>query len=221
MWHPAAVPTASEKIFLPGWGATGSLYRPGLPAGWTTIDPPSFRSNAGSFAAGTRWLITELDRRTRPIVLAGHSMGAALAIAAAAARPESVVGLLLISPAGLPLTKPMAKSLAEFAAQAARGRYPVAETARSIRSTMRAPRCALRLARAVHGADLSAEMAAVRRAAIETTVIGCATDTLVTTDHCRRAAALLGASYQDLPLDGGHMWMLRRWPVLASVLEAF
>jgi surfactin synthase thioesterase subunit len=59
----------------------------------------------------------------------------------------------------------------------------------------------------------------VRAAAIETTVVGAHSDTLVTTDHCRRAAALLGARYQELPVEGGHLWMLTRWPVLAEVLE--
>jgi surfactin synthase thioesterase subunit len=61
-------------------------------------------------------------------------------------------------------------------------------------------------------------MGKVRFAATPTRVIGCATDTLVTVEHCRRAARLLGADCRELELDGGHMWMLRDWPQLARAL---
>src|SRR5579863_8880701 len=98
---------SGERLFLPGYGALGSLYRPGLPAGWRAIDPPGFHGNGGSLAASCRWLVAELDKRSAPVELAGHSMGAALAIAAAARRPQLIARLLLISPAGLPLSKPM------------------------------------------------------------------------------------------------------------------
>jgi pimeloyl-ACP methyl ester carboxylesterase len=209
----------TPKLFLPGFGATTSLYRPGLPYGWTAIDLPDFRRCGGSFGALSRWLVAELDRQTGAVELAGHSMGAALAIAAAAARPERVRRLLLISPAGLPLSKPMVWSLGDFVAQVLRGRYPLGEAGRSTWAALQAPRLGLRLARAVHDADLSDEMAAVRAASIETTVVTARSDTLVTTAQCRRVAELLGGRYQELPIEGGHMWMLTRWPVLAQVLE--
>ena len=68
--------------------------------------------------------------------------------------------------------------------------------------------------------DLSVEMRRVSAAGIDTTVVGCSTDTLVTAAHCRRAADLLGARYRELPLAGGHMWMLDAWPTLAAELAA-
>ncbi len=210
---------ATEKLFLPGFAALSSLYRPGLPANWTAIDPPGFGGSDGSFAGGCRWLVGELDRRNEPVELAGHSMGAALAIAAAAARPASVARLVLIAPAGLPLDKPFARSLGEFVSQVARGWYPLAEARRSIRDIVRSPRRALGLARALHRSDLSAEMEAVRAGSIDTVVVSASSDTLVTTEHCRRAAQLLGARYRELSLDGGHMWMLGSWAVLAGLLE--
>ncbi len=145
-------------------------------------------------------------------------MGGALAIAAAAARPDRVSRLVLISPAGLPLSKPMTLSLAEFARGVLLGRYPWGEVAGSVAMTLRAPRDAYRLARAVHGADLTAEMTAVRDAGIPTTVVGCDSDTLVTVAHCRSIATLLGAGYRELTLGGGHMWMLGAWPRLAREL---
>jgi len=45
-------------------------------------------------------------------------------------------------------------------------------------------------------------------AGIPTTVIGCVTDTLVTTDRTRTLADALGARCEELELHGGHMWML-------------
>jgi pimeloyl-ACP methyl ester carboxylesterase len=213
------LPAATEKLFLPGFGAMTSLYRPGLPAGWTALEPPGFRRSDGSFLAMCRWLVAEIDRRSEPVELAGHSMGGALAIVAAAARPERVRRLTLISPAGLPLVKPMTVSLAEFVAHVLRGRYPLVEARRSAGAALRAPADALRLARAIHDADLRREMAAVRSAKIDTTVVTARSDTLVTADHCRQTARLLGARYQELPIEGGHMWMLERWPILAQVLD--
>jgi pimeloyl-ACP methyl ester carboxylesterase len=189
-----------------------------LPADWTALQAPRFTRGAGSFNAHLQWLVSELDRRSRAVELAGHSMGGALAIAAAAARPDRVSRLVLFSPAGLPLSKPMGKSLAEFARGAALGRYPWAELSGSLSMTFRAPRDAFRLAREVHDADLSAEMRAVRAAGIPTTVIACASDTLVTAGHCRSIADLIGGGYRELALSGGHMWMLGAWPRLAREL---
>ena len=211
---------AAEKLFLPGWGASKNLYSRGLPGDWIQLDPPTFVRNRGSFDACRRWILDELDLRPGAVELAGHSMGAALAIAAAAARPDRVKRLVLISPAGLPLAKPILASLGVFVAQTAKGLYPAGAVARSVGSTLRAPRSALRLARTVHDADLSDEMALVRQAGVPAIVIGCTTDTLVTTAHSRRVACLLGASYRELELEGGHMWMLSAWPLLARELAA-
>jgi len=208
----------AERLFLPGYGARGSLYRRGLGSGWTPLEVPAVGEGAGVLAWRRRWIDEELRRRAGPVALAGHSMGAALAICAAAARPEKVASLLLIAPAGLPLAKPIRKSLAEFCAQVAAGRYPLVEAAWSARSVMAAPRKALRLARGVQHADLTAEMRRVGEAAIPATVVGCTTDTLVTPDQCRRVAGLLGARYCEVRLDGGHMWMLDEWALFAGLL---
>lgn len=213
------MPEHPQRLFLPGWGARGRLYRPGLPADWTALQAPRFSRGGGSFATHLQWIVGELDRRSRAVELAGHSMGGALAIAAAAARPDRVSRLVLISPAGLPLSKPMGMSLLDLVRGVSLGRYPLAEVAGSLSITLRAPRDAFRLAREVHDADLSEEMEAVRTAGIPATVIGCASDTLVTARHCRSIAGRLGASYRELTLTGGHMWMLGAWPRLAHELS--
>jgi pimeloyl-ACP methyl ester carboxylesterase len=198
----------AARLFVPGWGAEPELYDQGLPSSWVALEQPSFRRGRGSFDRYRRWLLDEVCRHGAPVVLGGHSMGAALSVAVAAEIPGNIGGLLLISPAGLPLWKPMRRSLADFSGQVVRGRYPVRSAVRGVSRVLGAPRSAFELACRVRALDLSTEMQRVRRHRIPTTVIGCVTDTLVTIRHCRQAARLLGADYRELDLPGGHMWML-------------
>jgi pimeloyl-ACP methyl ester carboxylesterase len=207
-----------RKLFLPGYGTSGRSYARGLGAGWYALEPPPFRATNGAFAEYERWLARELRRTDEPVWLAGHSMGGALAVVAAAAAPERVVRLTLISPAGLPLRKPMAASLALFAKQVALGRYELGTTRSDVAAAIRAPRAALRLAHAVRNLDLSRQMRRLRQLGVPALVVGCASDTLVTPRHCRVTADLLGAEYRELELPGGHMWMLESWPRLAQLL---
>jgi len=207
-----------RKLFLPGYGASGRLYARGLAAGWRALEPPSFLATDGSFRAYERWLGAELRRSEEPAWLAGHSMGGALAVAAAVEQPARIVRLTLISPAGLPLRKPIPASLAQFAKQVGLGRYELREVAHDLRQALRAPRAAYRLAQGVRKLDLSAHMRKLRELDLPVEVVACASDTLVTPRHCRRAAELLGGEYRELDLAGGHMWMLDSWPQLAQLL---
>ena len=207
-----------DRLFLSGFGAPAGLYHPALAAGWTALEPPSFRSTRGALGSYRAWLEHELCGRSRPVWLAGHSMGGALAVLAAAEHSERIARLTLISPAGLPLHKPMTASLAEFARQLACGRYARVDAVAAIGRALASPRSALRLAREVRALDLSLEMERVRRSGVPVEVVACATDTLVTPSHCRRQAQLLGAHYRRLPLPGGHMWMLTAPEQLAAVL---
>jgi pimeloyl-ACP methyl ester carboxylesterase len=187
--------------------------------GWTALDPPSFRAARGTLGAYRAWLMRELGRHDQPVWLAGHSMGGALAVLAAAEQPERIARLTLISPAGLPLRKPMLSSLAEFTRQLASGGYARADGLAAIGGALAAPRAALRLAREVRALDLSHDMERVRSSGVPVDVVACSTDTLVTPSHCRRQAQLLGARYSLLPLLGGHMWMLEGPEHLAAVLH--
>jgi pimeloyl-ACP methyl ester carboxylesterase len=207
-----------DRLFLPGFGAPAGIYRPALAAGWTALELPPFRRTGGVLASYRAWLALELDRADGKVWLAGHSMGGALAVLAAAERPERIGRLTLISPAGLPLQKSMTASLADFARQVVSSRYAGADSLVAVGRALAAPRAALRLAREVHALDLSAEMERVRRSGCPVEVVACATDTLVTPSHCRRQAQLLGADYRRLPLRGGHMWMLTAPEQLAAVL---
>jgi pimeloyl-ACP methyl ester carboxylesterase len=182
------------------------------------LELPTFAASGGSFASYRRWFELELRGRGRSS-LAGHSMGGALAILAAAQMPELVERLVLIAPAGLPLEKPLRRSLRDFLWQVGRGDYPRPAACAGLLGLARAPRAALVLARQVRALDLRRECARVRAARIPTTVIGCVTDTLVTTDRTRSLARALGAHYEELDLLGGHMWMLSDRPSLAAVVS--
>jgi len=210
---------ALTGVFLPGWGATARLYTAGLPAGWEAWELPSFRQTRGEFFVYHRWLDDELARRAAPVVLAGHSMGAVLALLAAVDRPELVERLVLVSPAGLPLTKTMRSSLAAFARQAAEGRYRLAHLTLMLGHVAVAPLSALRLARAMHGLDLRAGLERFDAARTPCTVVGCTTDTLTPPAHCRELASALGADYREVDARDGHIWPVTQPQVLAAELS--
>ena len=202
-------------LFVPGWGATAALYRPGLPEGWEALELPSYRSTGGELGAYRRWLGDEVARRPPPVTLAGHSLGGALAALVAADRPELVERVILLSPAGLPLSKPIRASLVTFARQVSRRVYPAREVVRMVGSTLVAPRSAMRSGRAAHDLDLTPELERIRASRVPCTVIACANDDLTTAAHCRQLAAGLGADYREIEAPGGHIW-----PIVAPELLA-
>jgi pimeloyl-ACP methyl ester carboxylesterase len=206
-----------SRLFLPGWGAPAALYAPSLPGSWLALEPPSFAASGGLFVEYRRWLERELGNRGRS-QLAGHSMGAALAICAAADAPELVERLVLIAPAGLPLEKPISGSLRDFVRQVWSGRYPRGLAASAALAAARAPGAALGLARHLRRLDLRRECARVKAAGIPATVIGCASDTLVTVERARALADALGARYEEVDLRGGHMWMLSARERFAAIV---
>lgn len=218
MWQCPGV-ESTVRLFVPGFAAPAHLYRPGLSREWTALEAPGFRGTDGRLEGRLGRLLEEIARRPGRIVLAGHSMGAALSVLAAAELPHRIERLLLLSPAGLPLEKPVRASVADLARQVARGLYPLGALAHPLASAARAPRSMLRLAREVRTLDLSAEMKRVRTAGVPVSVIGCTTDTLVTPAHCRRAAELLGGRYRELVAAGGHVWMLADAARLAAELS--
>jgi pimeloyl-ACP methyl ester carboxylesterase len=135
-------------------------------------------------------------------------MGGALAVLTAAREPEWVERLILVSPAGLPLAKPLRGSALTGLGQILRGCYPVAAFRRMAANTLSAPRAALRLARDVHDLDLTPELEQARARGVPCIVVGCSSDRLTTCAHCRRVAELLGARYRELEAPGGHIWAI-------------
>ena len=207
-------------LFVPGWGATPGLYAAGLPEGWLALTLPTFRSTGGDFGAYRRWLVGEIARRPTPVVLAGHSMGGTLALLAAAEQPELVEQVIMLSPAGLPLTKPIRSSVRTFARQVLRGCYPARELRRMVAGAVAAPRSALKLARTVHSLDLGPELERIRAAGVRCAVVACVGDELTTSAHCGRLAAALGADYREIEAADGHIWPVTDPKLLAAALRA-
>jgi pimeloyl-ACP methyl ester carboxylesterase len=182
------------------------------------LQPPPFRATGGDLAVYRRWIGGEVAARGGPVVLAGHSMGAVLSLYAALDVPGSVERLVLISPAGLPLERPIWKSALSLLDQIVHGLYPAGELWRATRRTFAAPRAALRLASTLRALDLGPELEAVRAAGVPATVIACATDRLTTPAISRRVAELAGGTYRELAVDGGHVWMLHQPELLRREL---
>ena len=219
VWHPARPVEGAVSIFVPGWGARARFYAPGLPEGWVAVDPPPFR-RAHSLEAFRAWLVRELEAQPGPVALAGHSMGAALALRAAADDPATIASLVLFAPAGLPLTKTMTRSFGTFARELCAGRFPLRVALQGAAEVVRAPLAALRVGSDVRRLDLTAAMEDVRRAGIPTTVVSALSDTLVTPAAARRMAELTGGRLVEVPAVGGHLWMFGDWPRFRALLRA-
>jgi pimeloyl-ACP methyl ester carboxylesterase len=200
----------TRGLFVPGWGAPSSLYRRGLPPGWQVLEAPSFRQTRGDLDRYREWLRAAVVAEGEPVMLAGHSMGGALAVLAALDEPERVERLILFSPAGLPLRRPIAAIALTGLRQVLRGSYPLGAVRQMTARKMAAPRATLRLARSVHRLDLTPALGELRAHGIPCTVIGCTTDRLVTCTHCRHFADLLAADYVELEAPDGHIWLITR-----------
>ena len=208
----------TSGLFVPGWGAPASLYRAGLPDGWEVLELPWFRQTRGTLDRSFECVKEAVARRGRPVVLAGHSMGGALALLAAAELPQLVEQVVLVSPAGLPLDRPLHSSALTFLDQLRRGSYPLAALRRMAINTVSGPWSALKLARAVHGLDLTTVLQELRARGVPCTVIASDGDQLVTCRHCRELARLLAAKYRELHAPNGHIWPITQPERLAREL---
>jgi pimeloyl-ACP methyl ester carboxylesterase len=135
-------------------------------------------------------------------------MGAALVVMAAAQDWALVERLVLVSPAGLPLSKPMPLAGLAFVRQFLTGVYPVRPALASAFGAAVAPRAAINVAREVYRLELSDELAEIRRRGIPTTVLSARSDTLTTCEQCREIARLAGSESHELDVRGGHVWFL-------------
>jgi pimeloyl-ACP methyl ester carboxylesterase len=207
-----------RRLFVPGLGASPALYARALDRRWRVLSTPTFAESNGSIRAHVAALVSELDSAPEPAIVAGHSMGAAVAVLATLERPEAVARLVLVAPAGLPLTKPIRRSLRALAAQLWSGCYPLPATLATVTSVIRAPRSAARLVMEVRSLDLTCELGGLAGLGVPSSVLGCTTDTLTPVDHCRRIASLAAARYRELSLPGGHVWMLTEQAVFGSLM---
>src|SRR5262249_40665516 len=162
-----------------------------LPSGWIASQPPPPSVSHGSLATLRDWAVREVLRSPPGVLIAGHSMGAALAILAALTVPERVQGLLLVAPAGLPIRKPVYRSIGALGLQLLTRTHAMPDIVTGGRELLSAPRGATRLARSLRRLDLTSQMERIRTARIPTTVVACTTDTLVPPRQCQAVARLL------------------------------
>jgi pimeloyl-ACP methyl ester carboxylesterase len=174
--------------------------------------------STGSLARYRDWLVEDVLGREGPVVLGGHSMGAAVAVLAAAAEPDAVSQLTLVAPSGLPIAKPVARIAYDFLRNVAAGRFHAADVLPPLGDAVRHPLAAGRLARTLRCMDLSRHLASLRGAGVRSTVIGCTSDTLTPPELTRRIAELLGADYRQVDAVGGHAWMFSSWELFAREL---
>jgi pimeloyl-ACP methyl ester carboxylesterase len=96
-------PEQAEFVFLHGLPWNGDAFRPianRLEVPSLRVDLPGLGRSAADLEGEVeeRWLLRLLESRTRPVVLVGHSLGAARAVRFARAYPERVSALVLIAP---------------------------------------------------------------------------------------------------------------------------
>jgi len=69
-----------RRLFVPGLGASPALYARALDRRWRVLSTPTFAESNGSIRAHVAALVSELDSAPEPAIVAGHSMGAAVAV---------------------------------------------------------------------------------------------------------------------------------------------
>ena len=121
-------------VLLHGLATTGVIWRRVVPSlastrSVVTIDVPGFGASAPAGRGFELVAVAEEIRNglaqagiTEPYDLVGHSMGGAIALTLAAAQPEAVRGLVLVSPAGL---APVRSALAAAVGRAAEVYIPL------------------------------------------------------------------------------------------------
>jgi hypothetical protein len=82
-----------------------------------------------------------------------------------------------------------------------------------------APRSAARLGRFVHQLDVRPELERFRANPVPCAVVGCTTDTMTPTSHCRELAELIGAEYGEVDAADGHIWPVTHPDLLRAVLS--
>jgi pimeloyl-ACP methyl ester carboxylesterase len=207
-----------EQLFVPGWAANARIYRPGVPEDWEILPPPSFEASGGTIEAYRRWLVEVCGSRPGPVVLAGHSFGAALAVLAALDPSVQAERLVLVNPSVLPLEKPVPLMLWDFGRRVAARWFPPGTARPAVGQVLRHPLLARRVGTEVRNLDLSPELGRLR--GIPCKVVATSTDTLTPPAMCRRVAELCAADYRELDVPGGHLWFLRAPGLLARELSA-
>jgi len=226
-----------EKFILFVHGAGGnSLHWLAVepPAGWLALflDLPGHGSSAGapqdSIEGYAGWLTDFIEKWGEKPVLAGHSMGGAIALALALSRPELVSGLILVgagaklgvSPAIMELCREGNAAVAELVAKWAYGPLPSREKIQAWGRAFGVAACEAYLAdfTACNAFDVRERLAEI---ALPALVVCGSEDRLAPPKYSHYLAEhLLDASLVEIP-QAGHMVMLEQPTLFNTALSAF
>lgn len=202
---------------LPEFGGTESL-----PAGWRTLADHAGWIDAFMTAVG-------IDE---PAVVAGHSMGGAVAIRLTRDFPDRVARLVLINSIGSRVwtddsdgprlldARPIWHWAVSFSEEIAGSRTAApmlkAFAADGLGTMLRNPTGVLRAAMMARRADLSPDLVAVRESGVPVTVVTSSGDLVAPAGGFNDMCRLLGVSGRVVP--GHHSWLLSAPQDFASVL---
>ena len=97
-------PRTADVLYLHGLPFNADAWKPvaeRIGAPHARVDLPGLGRSAPTKLDDAAWLERLLEKRSKPIVLVGHSLGTAMAVRYAHANPARVAGVVLVSPAFL------------------------------------------------------------------------------------------------------------------------
>jgi pimeloyl-ACP methyl ester carboxylesterase len=224
-------------VFLHGWGLAQHAYKralkhlvahglrvyaPGLPGFGGTADLPASELSLGGYS---RWLGEFLDaaRITGQVTLIGHSFGGGVAIRAAYDFPDRVARLIVVNSIGGSawskdrgvLRSMRERPLWDWGLHLQADLWPVRQFTRvipviaedAIPNLLRNPWAILRVANLARSADLTVELAELKRRRLPVTVLWGQRDTVIPQASSEALRAALG-NPACISVPGNHVWLL-------------
>lgn len=205
-------------LFLHGWGLSGRTYRAALKRliahglqVWAPTLPPH---EAGGLAGYAQWVdafcaAVGIDE---PVVLAGHSLGGAVAVQTAHDFAERVRGLVLVNAVGGAMVR---RPFWDWGLRLPRELLPLRDASRvlsfvlddAIPNLLRNPRAAWHAADTARDADLSRELATLEARGLPVVVLWSHDDALITRDSFDSMCSALGGPV-TLTVPGNHAWLI-------------
>jgi pimeloyl-ACP methyl ester carboxylesterase len=235
--RPAAYGVGGEGpplVFVHGWGLSGRAYRAALERlvarglrVWAPTLPPH---EAGGLAGYAGWLnafcgAVGIDE---PVVLAGHSLGGAVAVQTAHDFSDRVRGLVLVNAIGGAMVP---RPFWNWGWRLPQELLPLRDATRvvplvldsAIANVLRHPRAAWHAAGVARVADLSAELAALEARGVPVVVLWSHDDAFITRDAFDSMCAALGSPV-TVTVAGNHAWLIADpdgfGEVMANVLSS-
>jgi pimeloyl-ACP methyl ester carboxylesterase/predicted amino acid-binding ACT domain protein len=232
-------------VFLHGWGlghrayqsalrdlvARGCrVYAPALPGFGGTIELPGTQRTIEGYSTWVRAFLDAIGIN-EPALIVGHSFGGGVAIRVAHDAPERVRQLVLINSVGSPTgsggalaARPYDRPPWEYGVQFVKGLWSrdacrIMQAVREdvVRNIVVNPWALLEIGTLARRADLTAELAELRRREVPILVLWSESDGVLPRGSFDALCAAIGTDGRVLP--GGHSWLLANPRALAEVLD--